>query len=288
MRHFLVFLCLVFLTCCQSQIPENIDGYADANFKAVASKSKAKYYRVHKHVESLTTPSINPNANAGAEGLFNEGYGTTFNTPIQSGVSIQEITFYDFNNTKVLAAGALAKAGKYELYNLATWFDKNGNKREIGFFKNNVRGRLYETYDEKGKVINKGYYVNGKKVTNFKIDKRLVGKWQHKYISSGYFGQEYKYILYNRFYKDGAAEIWNEEDVETDLLDIEPDITFVHYNFVKTGDNTGVLKTYDYFSDTVDEEDIEFVGANKFISTITKHADPKLVGAKYEFTLVKE
>lgn len=172
---------------------------------------------------------------------------------------------------------------------MATWFDKNGNKKEIGFFKDNVRGNTYETYDKNGKIKTKGHYINGKKVTGFKIDERLVGKWQHKYTASGYFDQEYKYILFNKFDKNGAAEIWNEADVEKEfILDVEPDITFVHYNFIKTGANTGVLKTYDYFSDTIDEENIEFVGANKFISTITKHSDSKLVGARYEFTLVKK
>lgn len=71
MKNLFTFLLIVFLTGCYSQIPKDIDGFADASFKAVTSKSEAKYYRKHKQVQSVLMPSINPNAGSGADGLFN-------------------------------------------------------------------------------------------------------------------------------------------------------------------------------------------------------------------------
>lgn len=285
MRFLYVFFLFLFVNC-HSQISKDVDGFADANYRYTDSKSNAKYYLKRKLINQVMMPSINPNASSLEGGLFNEGYGTTFNLPVNSGVSYQEITFYNFRNEKELVAGALVQGNKFELYNLATWYGKNGNKKEIGFFKNGVRGNLYETYDKNGKVTSRGYYVNGKKVTNFNYDKRLHGKWQHKYIALGYFNQQYKRILYNQFHKDGNGKIWDEEDVEENLMDVKPDVATVHYNFQKTGNNTGVLKTYDYFSNIIYEETIEFIGSSKLISTITKHSDKSLLGKRYEFVLV--
>ena len=287
MKYLVFFLFITLQFSCQSQqIPDNAKGFANKNFLN-ASKTNAKYYRVHKRIDNVMGIGINPNANSGTGQIMPNEYGAAFNV-IPSGVENHEITFYNFENQKILVAGALVQGETYELYGLATWFKEDGYKTEAGFFKNNVRGNYYELYDRKGKVIDTGFYVNGEKFTDFIIDERLTGEWLSKYNSEGYFGQKYPMKLFNRFYKNGSLEIWSTADSEqSSLQGIEPDVLRLHYSFNKTAENKGILTTINYFSGQKDEEVIEFIGANKLISTITNHKDPSLIGTTYEFTKVK-
>lgn len=288
MKYLIFFLFLGLQTSCQSQEGTNNSGkFANRDFLNT-TRSNATYYRVHKLVDHVMGVNVNPNADANTGQIMPDEYGPAF-TAMPSGVEHHEITFYNFENQKVLVAGALVQGDAYELYGLATWYGKNGDKTEVGFFKNNTRGNIYEVYDQDGTIIDTGFYVNGKKFTDFNIDKRLIGLWESRYSSKGYFGQEYPVKLFNNVHENGMIEIWNEADSDSSSFEnMAPSITRLHYSFMKTGEKTGVLTTVDYFTGRKDEESIEFVDDNKIISTIIKHTDVAQIGTFYEFIKVKD
>jgi len=224
---------------------------------------------VHKRLGDVLGIDVNPNANPNTGQIMPDEYGPAY-TPTITGVERHEITFYNFKNEKVMVAEALVQGENYELYGLATWFNKDGYKTEAGFYNGNVRGNIYEYYDNDGTIIETGFYVNNNKFIDFNVDDRLVGTWKSKYISEGYFGQQYPMVLLNRIDKNGSIEIWVVADSEgSSLSSVNSKVTRVHHSFQKTGEKTGVLTTIDYFTGIKAEQNIELLSEDTITLTIT-------------------
>lgn len=282
MNKIIVLLIALTLFSCDAQKKKGM-GYADENFKATESASKAKYYMIKKFAEPDYMPSFNPTGDG-----FIQGYGYSINlTPVMTELDHYFFEYYDFNDKKVLEAKAivLRSNGDFELDGPAYFFHENGKVKVKTNFENTKLSGRYTVYDENEKYVSHTYYMNGKKFTPKVTDKRVLGKWRAETKID-----EIDYYLYNEVFEDGLMIITSQlvpYDVGFGEVTGEPVVTEVLWSYNKTGADKGDMTIYNYDGSEIGTDEIVFIDNDTFTSIITKHADPDIVGEKYEFIRMK-
>ena len=104
-------------------------------------------------------------------------------------------------NVSVIAQGSTPTYVKVSTNKVkVTWFHANGEVKEIGYFVNNTKDGVWETYNEKGVKTSEASFTNGVKDGNWSI-----------YNEDGN-------LTYHMVYEDGKRVIATQWDSNGDLI----------------------------------------------------------------------